>query len=259
MKGPRDCGLPNHPITSIRRSVCHQIVPVRMRQGGRKMLTALKKLKRAMTPAPRFALPCDFDQGWTERILTMAECIQPHESVLDLGCGPGWLQTMLADTNTYYGCDRFRRDEKTILADFNRHQFPGINVDVAFISGVMEYVVDWEWFLTQAMAVAHKVVLSYCTTDQFPDVEERRKKGWINDLALQDLRDFFVHRNRGIEVISEHAYGTILVATQPATTALSLEKIERDDLLMRVAGHCRGRSQDRAGRQHRNSEAKTGA
>lgn len=79
-----------------------------------------------------------FDTSWKLRICQMAKYIDEGESVLDIGCGKGWLREYLPHDCRYIGCDLVKRDKDTIVCDFNAYQFPEQIADVVFISGVLE-------------------------------------------------------------------------------------------------------------------------
>lgn len=128
-----------------------------------------------------------FDPDWASRILFMAGFIESGNSIVDLGCGPGWLKKFLPPGCVYYGCDAIARDGNTIVCDFNKNEFPDIFVDVAFISGVLEYVREWEWFIECSTKCSNKIVMSYCTSDYFPDRKYRKELGWVNSLSISTI------------------------------------------------------------------------
>ncbi len=131
----------------------------------------------------------------------MASYISPKESVVDLGCGKMWLKECLKD-NVYYPVDYTRRDAQTCVADFNKHEYPPTRSDVAFVSGALEYVVDYEWFVRQITQSSTKCILSYCTTEAYPDIKERERRAWKNHLTRAEIIDLFT-RN-GMELKCEN-------------------------------------------------------
>jgi len=131
-----------------------------------------------------------FDESWKRRIEEMASYVDSGESVIDLGCGKMWLRSFLKG-NIYHGVDYTQRDPNTIVADFNRYQYPDIEADVAFISGALEYVEDYDWFIHQVSTHSRKCIVSYCTTEQFPAVRMRRQKAWKNHLSRSALLEVF--------------------------------------------------------------------
>jgi hypothetical protein len=132
-----------------------------------------------------------FNLGWKERIKNMAEFIQPNQSVMDLGCGKMWLKDFLPEGCTYFGVDYKHRDNETIICDFNLAQFPGFNTDIAFVSGCLEYVKNYEWFVDQIHNKCKRCIVSYCITENFPNIEERKGRSWVNHLSYGDILDVF--------------------------------------------------------------------
>jgi hypothetical protein len=142
-----------------------------------------------------------FDEGWKKRIAEMARFIALGESVTDLGCGPMWLEPLLKD-NAYYPVDYTPRDHRTEVADFNKHEFPPRLVDVAFVSGTLEYVEDYAWFIEQVSRHATRCILSYCTTECFPDLSTRKGKAWANHLSRSAVVELFAINGMDLEAES---------------------------------------------------------
>ncbi|HLI55438.1 MAG TPA: methyltransferase domain-containing protein [Actinomycetota bacterium] len=111
-------------------------------------------------------------------------------SVLDLGCGDSWLLEYLPDGVRYYGCDYVSRAHTDFICDFCAKQFPppSFRVDAMFASGVLEYVKDPSWFISQMCSGAkRKVLVSYVTLAGLPDRSRRRRLGWKNHLTRDGL------------------------------------------------------------------------
>ena len=132
----------------------------------------------------------------------MAKFIAPGESVVDLGCGKMWLKPLLQN-NEYHPVDYTRRDADTLVANFNRHEYPAIDSDVAFVSGTLEYVEDCDWFVRQISSRSRKCVMSYCTTECFPDMKVRNRKAWKSHLSRSALIGLFA--KNGMELTAESA------------------------------------------------------
>ena len=131
-----------------------------------------------------------FDPQWEERIKLMARYIKTGESVLDLGCGTMTLAQIRTDID-YFPVDYAKRSPDTIVCDFNKKEFPSRFTDVGFVSGCLEYVEDYEWFIGKICAGCQRAIISYCTTDQFPDKSERIKNNWVNNLSEKNIVDLF--------------------------------------------------------------------
>jgi hypothetical protein len=123
----------------------------------------------------------------------MAAYIPPNASVMDLGCGSGGLNEIVGLTN-YTGVDYRPRGENTVVCDFNKKQFPNLWRDVAFVSGCLEYVTDYRWFIAQICDKTNMCVLSYCPIETHSDLAGRRRAGWVNDLTIDEIRREFDRR-----------------------------------------------------------------
>ena len=131
-----------------------------------------------------------FDENWKKRIAKMASFIVPGESVIDLGCGKMWLKPFLKN-NLYHAIDYTQRDENTVVANFNRHEYPDITADVAFVSGTLEYVEDYEWFVRQICSHSNRCIASYCTLECYPALRTRKQKAWKSHLSRSTLLGVF--------------------------------------------------------------------
>lgn len=157
------------------------------------MASLIKKLVGKLFPEKKkeWAEYEYFDPSWKTRIGYMAKYIEPQESVCDLGCGMMWLKEYLTESAVYTGVDYKKRDEKTIVCDFNESQFPDVDADVYFISGCLEYIYDYESFIRKIATHTKKCIISYCITDFLGDKNEREKIGWNNHLSKRTLSDLF--------------------------------------------------------------------
>ena len=131
-----------------------------------------------------------FDYNWESRVAQMAAYIIEGKSVLDLGCGKMFLKKYLSG-NPYFPVDYKKRGEGCIVNDFNKHQFPEIAADISFISGCLEYIKDYKWFISCACRKSERIILSYCTTDEFPEMAERKSLAWVNHLSSSAVINFF--------------------------------------------------------------------
>ncbi len=120
----------------------------------------------------------------------MSEFIPAGSSVIDLGCGRMWLKQFL-NGNTYYGVDYTDRGEGTIICDFNQGEFPTEHADVAFVSGCLEYIENYKWFVNCIGQNSQSCVISYCTMERFSNKPVRRELAWVNDLTRADLIELF--------------------------------------------------------------------
>lgn len=150
------------------------------------------KLKKLFLKQPIWQKIERFEPKWKERIYQMAQHIDAQDkSVLDIGCGPMWLKSYLPEGVDYKGLDYKNRGEGCIVCDLNNQEIPYVDVNTFFISGCLEYIVDSENFIKNISEYAKKVIISYCTLEDFPNLSERQARGWKNHLTLEQLIDCF--------------------------------------------------------------------
>jgi hypothetical protein len=132
-----------------------------------------------------------FDPIWQERIKSMSLYLLPNDKVVDLGCGMMWLKKFLKNTNIYIPVDYKQRSEDTIVCDFNNAEFPKVFADVFFVSGCLEYVENYNWFIENISNHSSRCVVSYCTTDKFNNISVRENLMWKNHLSESDIIAIF--------------------------------------------------------------------
>lgn len=135
-----------------------------------------------------------FDPAWLERIRLMARLIpEDSASVVDVGCGPMWLRDLLPSGVAYVGIDYKARGEGSMVCDLNVEGLPKIVADTYFISGCLEYVKDPRALIgSVASCTTRCCIASYCCTEEFPDSDFRRTRGWINHLSRDELIGLFM-------------------------------------------------------------------
>lgn len=138
------------------------------------------------------ALPFEATDGWSPRAQAAAGMLGGMAAVLDLGCGMMALERYLAPGVRYLPVDVVRRDDRTLVIDLNREELPlGLEVAGVAALGLVEYLYDVPKFLGQIARIGSDVVVSYNTTDHFPDVDLRTGHAWVNHLALDDMERLF--------------------------------------------------------------------
>lgn len=128
----------------------------------------------------------EYFSDWSDRSEAMSKLINPScRTLLDLGCGEGFIRKYIDPNITYYGCDYTKRDSDTIVCDLAVGEYPQINVDVVFIAGVLEYLSNWDQVLSESCKRAKQVVLSYSTTESAPD----RNPIWVTNISESSIID----------------------------------------------------------------------
>jgi hypothetical protein len=125
-----------------------------------------------------------FDIFWKNRIAEMASLI-PHntKSIVDLGCGKMWLKEFVGADIKYYGVDYTYRDEHTFICDFNAQEYPNIQADCYFLSGIVEYIEDTPSFFQNIGQFTNTIILSYCSTDNV----KNRQPFWVNHFSRKKI------------------------------------------------------------------------
>jgi hypothetical protein len=124
-----------------------------------------------------------FDPNWKKRIKDMSEFIDSGSTIIDLGCGEMWLKEFITGNEVYIPVDYKSRGDGTVVCDFNKYEYPRIDADVAFVSGCLEYIKDYEWFIENICINQKKCILSYCTIEDFPQIPQRTEFTWVNHLS----------------------------------------------------------------------------
>lgn len=124
-----------------------------------------------------------FDQAWRSRIEFMASLINDERTVLDLGCGQMWLKEYIEPNKIYISSDMYKRDENTIVCDYNAGEFPDVSADVVVISGVVEYMDHPLELLMHARKISPRVLVSYVSVEEQDNLKDRTLLGWRNHLS----------------------------------------------------------------------------
>lgn len=129
--------------------------------------------------------------NWSSRTIQMARLIPSGMRVLEFGCGAGTLVHHLPANTQYIASDVVPR-VGAIVIDLNAREIPSLPVhDVAFLSGVLEYIHDIPRAARAiTAAAATQIIASYavCDTNTHVVQSARRRSGFVTDLS----RDAFV-------------------------------------------------------------------
>lgn len=99
---------------------------------------------------------------WRKRMVALSAFISDEDkSVMDLGAGNLQLRRILNRNVKYYPVDCRKTSNDTIVCDFNKLEFPDQKVDVIFAAGILGYISDPEWFLTEISTHCRKLIISY--------------------------------------------------------------------------------------------------
>jgi hypothetical protein len=154
----------------------------------------------------------EFDEAWKKRISRMASYIDKSGTVVDFGCGMMWLEQFLGSGNVYFPIDYIRRDDRTLVVDFNNDPFPKISGHVAFLSGSLEYVKDMKGFIRNLMAADFRqIVISYCTIEKIPHMRGRLGLNWVSHESVFSLLELFCEQYNLTQFDNSMDTNTIMV------------------------------------------------
>jgi hypothetical protein len=137
-----------------------------------------------------------FDERWKKRIEIMCWYIDANDkSVIDLWCWKMWLKDYLNSDIKYTWVDYINRWDDMITCDLNTETFPDISADTIFISWCLEYITDYVKFIWEVANRSSKVIISYCSLEDNPDLKIRRNLWWKNDLTKLDIVRLFNNNN----------------------------------------------------------------
>lgn len=149
--------------------------------------------------------------NWNKRAIRLLSMIDEHMdnrmcgySIMDLGAGGQHLKKYLRDNIKYYPIDYVKRPfiENVVVRDFNKNEFFEHEVDVMFMSGILEYIIDWKVFINNSCKYCKKfVALAYNTaiSNEEEEKTERISRGWISHISKIQLMDCFDYN--GFELI----------------------------------------------------------
>lgn len=102
----------------------------------------------------------DFFEKRVELMATMIN--DSSKSVMDLGAGNMSLKKYLSSNVQYYPVDYCKKYDNTIVCDFNNYEFPLQKAETVFISGLIEYIKDYQWLIQNVCNInAKEIIVSY--------------------------------------------------------------------------------------------------
>ena len=137
------------------------------------------------------------DRG--KRMLELANEPIDYKSVIDVGCGNQQLKVVVKELHPkvkYTGRYRLNHKPDTLIADFNKGEYPKVEADLAIVSGVFEYIQPEmiDSFLDNVCHTAPVVAFSYWPIDYYRNVvhtssesSKKRPKVWVNHYRLSDF------------------------------------------------------------------------
>lgn len=120
--------------------------------------------------------------AWSERAAMAAEYLKGSSAIVDLGCGTMILERYLRREGIrYLPVDVCKRDDRTIVCDFNIDPVPATSAEAAACLGLLEYLYDVPAFMKALHGLYKTCVVSYCITDAPEPLQPRKSHAWVND------------------------------------------------------------------------------
>jgi len=116
------------------------------------------------------------------------------------------LERCLRPKQSYVPVDVARRDERTIILDFNL--LPNLvrlpQADACALLGVLEYCYEPSAFLSAVRATYEQVVATFNTSHADESLEMRLGHGWVNHYSHDELLELFAAH--GFVAAREHLF-----------------------------------------------------
>ena len=133
-------------------------------------------------------------QSYKDRLKIMSRYIKEGEYVLDLGAGNLELVQFLPKKCNYDHVDLVKRNDKTILCDFNNNEYPPIKkYSTVICSGILEYLYCLEKFISRVCEYSDKIIISYAIYNDH--LNDRIISGWVNNYTEDELETIFAKNN----------------------------------------------------------------
>jgi hypothetical protein len=126
--------------------------------------------------------PWGANKGWEHRTKRIADFLPDNCSAVDVGGGFCHL-TKLVNFREYVSIDIKDWTDKTVLADFNKGEFPEVGAfEFVICQGIIEYMVDPLAFLKGISKYGSRLILTYR--------KGKQKVGrYRNDLSFQKVEE----------------------------------------------------------------------
>lgn len=149
------------------------------------------------TDLERWRNPATHGKKWRSRSRALVRFVRAHESVFEFGAGNSIVARLLPEGCTYTGSDVAPLRADIMLLDLNAPVLrPHVFADVAFLSGVLEYVHNLERLVTFLSKHFRSVVCSYAPliSEEPWQIRRRRRSGWFNELSREEFEILFQKR-----------------------------------------------------------------
>ncbi len=139
-----------------------------------------------------------FEKNWSERADLAASMLSEYRSICDVGCGMQDLRRALKSDVKYFPMDVAMRSDDTIVCEINNKDFPLeyiVKADATSVLGVIEYLTEPDWLLTEISKHCPTLLVSYCTAESAKKYEKRAEHGWMNAFTEEQFKSLLVQTN----------------------------------------------------------------
>lgn len=153
----------------------------------------------------RWKSPESFSSHWSSRTQQMADLIPIGSSVIEFGVGlfPISKCIDIGNFSKYTATDFVKRDGLSFIYDLNSSDLKEFEPhDVAFFSGVLEYIHDLPLKIKFVSERVQTIIASYSTLDNYPTDREIRE--WVN--SYTDLELISIFENVGFNLSHKSAW-----------------------------------------------------
>ena len=152
----------------------------------------ITSLKRSTPDAARWQADASLDPAWDERTRLLAAWVPEGSTLIEFGAGRMTLPDFLPPNCRYTPSDLVSRAPSSLVIDLNAAILPELPPhDVAFFSGVLEYVADLPRLVEFLSRSVKMVIASYAVCDLNRNRLLRRASGWVNDYTIASLQRLF--------------------------------------------------------------------
>lgn len=103
---------------------------------------------------------------WDRRTIMLSAYIEPNSKVIEFGAGRMILKNYLPKGCKYQPADLVERCKGCLVIDLNHIPYPELGkYDVAFFSGVLEYVYNVPGVIENVSKYVNQIIVSYCGKD----------------------------------------------------------------------------------------------
>lgn len=134
----------------------------------------------------------NYRASWAYRTEFMADFVTEGTTVVEFGAGEGRLEALLPAGCVYRPADIVSRGEGSFVCDLNVRPLPALPPgDIAFFSGVLEYVNNLAGLVEALRWNYETIIMSYVTADHLPP--GRRDPRWRHAMTWSQISAVFDH------------------------------------------------------------------